>query len=134
MDTRAILRAVLPGVLCVLLGACSSQPPGSPAVTATGTWAGSVSSPGTTPVGVRFTLADQNGQLTGQTYFQDPATGAFLKDAELTGTRSGADASWQTSTGLLVHGKFDANGFNGTLEFPADDPLALHVVNVILTR
>ena len=110
------------------------SPDGGSQSSATGTWAGSVSFPGTAPVGVRFTLADQNGQLTGQTYFEDPATGAYLRDAELTGTRNGADESWQTSTGLIVHGTFNANGFTGTLEFPADDPLAFHVVDVVLTR
>jgi hypothetical protein len=49
-----------------------------------GTWAGSLTSPGMIAVGTRFVLAEQNGQLTGQAFVEDPSTKAFLADAELT--------------------------------------------------
>ena len=136
---RATFGRILASGLLLLVAACSSsssdnnQNPGPPSVTAT--WTGSLSSPGTTPVGIQFALAEGNGQLTGQMFVQDPVSNDFLPDDDVTGTRNGSDATWQTSTNLLVKGKFDLDGgFAGTLEFPADDPLAIHVVDLTLQR
>jgi hypothetical protein len=136
---RATLGRIVANGLLLLLAGCSSsssgnnQNPGPSSVTAT--WTGSLSSPNTTPVGIQFALAENNGQLTGQTYVQDPVTGEYLLDDDVTGTRNGSDATWTTSTNLVVKGKFDtAGGFAGTLEFPADYPLAIHVVDLVLHR
>ncbi len=88
---------------------------------AAGSWTGSLSSTGATPVGIRFTLTDHNGQLTGLTYLQDPVTGEFLTDDEIQGSRNGMNASWQTTTtGLVVVGTFNGNIFVGTIQFPPD--------------
>ncbi len=130
-------RIAANGVL-LLVAACSSssnpgQTPGPASVAAT--WTGALSSPDTKSVSIQFALAESNGQLTGQMLVQDEATGDFLPDDDITGTRSGSDASWQTSTNLLVKGKFDLDGgFAGTLEFPADYPLAIHAVDLTLHR
>ncbi len=84
---------------------------------------------------MQFELQEQNGQLTGKTWVEDPVSHQYLDDADVTGTRHGFDATWSTSTGLVVRGKFDADGgFTGTLEFPAEDPLAIHVVGLKLHR
>ena len=137
MVTRAILGSDLAALLLLLLAGCSSsgnrtQSPGS---SVTATWTGSLTSGTTTPVGVQFALVDNNGQLTGQTYFQDPVSGQYLIDDDVTGTRNGSDATWSTSTNLVVTGTFDADGgFSGTFEFPADYPLAIHVVDLALHR
>jgi hypothetical protein len=139
MGRQPILECLRAGGLLLLLVACSSsrsgnnQAPGPSSVTAT--WTGSVSSGDTLPVGIQFALTDNNGQLTGQMFVQDPVTNDFLPDDDVTGTRNGSDASWQTSTALLVKGKFDLDGgFAGTLEFPAEYPLAIHVVDLALHR
>jgi len=101
---------------------------------ATGNWTGSLGSPGTIPVGVRFTLHEQNGKLTGRTYFEDPKTHELLADAELTGIREGANASWTTSTDLAVAGTFDGNAFTGKITFPADGNIAARAVDLNLNR
>ena len=137
MSRQGTLGRVAASALILLMAACSSSSSGNnksgvPS-SVTGSWKGSLSSPGTTSVGVQFALQEQNGQLTGQTFVEDPVSKEYLVDDDLTGTRNGADATWQTSTNLVVKGKFDANGgFSGTLEFPADDPLAIHVVDLTL--
>ena len=125
----ALLCATLP----ILALACGSNTPAAPA-SAAGSWTGTLSSAGTTAVGIRFILQEDNGKLTGQTYVEDPTTHDFLPDAELTGSRQGSDATWSTSTDLIVRGKFAGNDFVGTLEFPADDPLAIHLVDLVLMR
>jgi hypothetical protein len=127
VGTRATVGRVAASALILLTVACSSRR------SVTGIWNGSLTSPGTTPVGVQFALQEQSGQLTGQTFVQDPVTGEYLVDDDVTGTRTGSAATWKTSTGLVVKGTFDAEGgFSGTLEFPADDPLAIHVVDLNL--
>jgi hypothetical protein len=134
---RATVGTILATGLLLLAG-CSSSSSGNnqnqnPGVTAT--WTGTVSSPGTTSAGVQFALAESNGQLTGQMFLQDPVTNEFLPDDAITGTRNGSNATWQTGTNLLVKGKFDQDGgFTGTLEYPADYPLAIHVVDLALHR
>ena len=99
-----------------------------------GAWTGSITSPGAIPVGIRFMVAEQNGQLTGQAYVQDPVTHDFLIDAPLTGSRHGSDATWTTATNLVIAGTFDGNDFVGTLQFPADEDLGLTVSNLSLKR
>lgn len=126
---RSIVEKCLAGGLILLLTGCGSS-------TVTVTWTGSLSSPSTIPVGVRFVLTEDNGQLTGQTYFQDPVTGDYLVDDDVTGASNGTDATWTTTTtNLVAKGKFDkGGGFTGTLEFPAEYPLAIHVVDLVLHR
>ena len=120
-------------VAAVLCAACGSgaKPPSD----VTGTWTGTLSSGGD-PSGVRFDLTEQNSNLTGGVYFQDPETREFVGVAEVTGTRKGADATWTTDTDLLVIGKFEGNGFDGTIQFPLDEfgPLAPHVAKVRIQR
>ena len=133
---------VVASALVLFAAACSSGSaptgggnPSSGPSSVSGSWTGSLSSPGTTAVGIRFALQEQAGQLTGQTYVEDPVSAQYVIDDTVTGTRSGSDATWQTSTSLVVKGKFDADGgFAGTLEFPPDDPLAVHVVDLKLHR
>ena len=131
MGTRVRLIGAAASALLVFAIACKSKGPEG----MTGTWTGALTSPGTTSVGVQFVLQEKSGQLTGQTYVQDPVTNQYLVDDDVTGTRTGSDATWSTSTGLVVKGTFDPDaGFSGTLEFPADDPLAVHVVDLNLQR
>ena len=118
--------------------ACGTKPStgdaGNVAYNVTGTWTGSVSSAGAISVGARFTLEDQNARLSGRTYFEDSRLGEFVEDADLSGSRDGLDASWTTSTDLIVVGRFDANSFVGTIRFPPDDELGPHVANLTLNR
>ena len=107
------------------------QPPATPV---DGTWTGSVASPGATPVGIRFVLTEQNGRLTGRTYVEDPNTKAFLVDAELNGTHTGAMASWTTATDLVIRGTFGPDGFTGTLTYPGDSSFPAVVSNITLKR
>ena len=120
-------------VAAVLCAACGSG--GKPPSDVTGTWTGTLSSGGD-PSGVRFDLTEQNGNLTGGIYFQDPETHEFVNVGEVTGTRSGADATWNTPTSLVVTGKFEGKGFTGTIQFPLDQfgPLTPHVAKVTIQR
>ncbi len=133
LRTRGLLLLLVLGIVSCSSKDSTNQGPGSSSVTAT--WTGALSSPDTKSVNIQFALAEANGQLTGQMFVQDEATGTFFPHDEITGTRTGSDASWRTSTNLQVKGTFDLNGgFAGTLEFPADYPLAIHVVDLTLHR
>ena len=119
MDGAARRRA---HALCAALALCAGCGSGSKSpADLSGTWQGQVSGVGK-PVGMRFTLQDGNGVLTGQTFVQDPKTGQFLRDADLTGSRQGADATWAISDDVLVAGRFEGSGFSGTIEFRLQDP------------
>jgi hypothetical protein len=125
------------GESCVA-GACAAGGAAADAAAAatpvTGTWTGSVAAMGSTPVGIRFTLVEQNGRLTGQTFVEDPKTKAFLTDAELTGSRTGVMATWNTVTGLLIRGTFTTDTFTGTLQYPAEGDFGPLVSNLTLKR
>jgi hypothetical protein len=113
-------------------GATGTGANGAPATVA-GIWSGTLSS-GASPVGVRFVIQDQSGQLSGQGFFEDPVTLEFVADADFTGALDGANATWKTSTDLAIVGKFDGTTFTGTLEFPPDGDLPPHVTKVSLTQ
>jgi hypothetical protein len=131
VQTRAPLMAVLRVAFPILLAACGTK---ESSASAAGSWTGSLSAPGTTPIDIRFVLEEQNGTLIGRTWVEDPETHELLEDADLTGSRLGSDATWTTSTDLVVSGRFEGNHFVGTLDFPPEDPLAFHRVDVVLDR
>ena len=121
---RFAARVVVLGVL--LLVGCQA------AAVASGTWTGTMSSPN--QLKVRFVIEDQNGKLSGRTYFEDESTKEFYPEAENTGTRDDVSASWTTETDVVVKGKFEGNKFTGTITFPADGEQASHEVGLTLTR
>ena len=130
----ASLRAVLAAAPLLLIACGTKESPPPTGASAAGSWTGALSSPGTTPVGIRFVLQEQDRTLTGKLWVEDPGTHQLLEDAELSGTRQGSNASWTTSTDLAVTGRFEGNHFVGTLDFPQDDPLAFNRVDVVLDR
>jgi len=107
---------------------------GASDVSSRGTWTGSTQATNSIPVGIRFVLSEQDGNLTGLTYVEDPETGDFLRDADITGSRNGSSATWTTSTGLTIRGTFSGASFVGTLEYPSDGDFAPLVSNLTLNR
>ena len=85
-------------------------------------------------IGVRFTIEEKDGQLSGRTFWEDPVTHQFEPEAEFTGTRSSHDASWTTGTGVAIAGKFQGDVFTGTLAFPADGDEPEHTTTLSLKR
>jgi len=101
---------------------------------ALGTWTGMIGEGHPKPTGVRFSLEDDNGKLSGEMFFQDPATNEFSNDGSLTGTRDGTTATWTTETDVVIKGTFEDNKFTGTIEFPPDEGHPHAPVPLILTR
>lgn len=99
-----------------------------------GTWTGSFSTGGAVPIAIRFVLKENQGILSGQMYIEDPKTHELLPDADLTGNRAGARASWSTTTDLTFHGEFQGNEFAGTITFPADEVSGAFDAQMKLTR
>ncbi len=88
-----------------------------------GTWTGTVGGPGSHPVGVRFVVTEKDGKLSGKTFVQDPNRREFLIDADLSGARDGASATWTTETSLVVRGELRGTTFVGTVEYPPEPEL-----------
>jgi hypothetical protein len=123
-------------VIAICLSACGDKPSGSGSSAVTGTWEGSMTGVGP-PASIQFKLLEENGVVTGQTFYADPKTGEFVMGPELTGSRQGVDATWTTVTGVVVAGKFDGSAFAGTIRFPLEDPAgnpAPYTANLSLKR
>jgi hypothetical protein len=126
--------------ICLLIGltlsACGDKPPGSGSSAVTGTWEGAMTGVGPA-AGIQFKLLEENGVVTGQTFYADPKTGELVMGPELTGSRQGANATWTTVTGVVVAGKFEGSAFAGTIQFPLEDPAgnpAPYTANLSLKR
>jgi hypothetical protein len=99
-----------------------------------GMWIGTAATTGSTPVGVRFAVSDQSGQLTGQMFVEDPNTGEILRDAQLNGSRSGEMCTWTTETGLVIEGIAHGDTFTGTLTYPAERDFGPVTSNLVMRR
>ena len=100
--------------------------------TLSGSWTGRLESPNA--VGVRFTIEDKNGDLSGMAYWEDPDTKQLEPEGEIAGKRDNSDASWMTDGLVRVQGRFDGNSFVGTATFPADGDEPERVVPLRLSR
>lgn len=100
--------------------------------TVSGTWTGTLDSPN--KIGVRFVLDEQAGRLGGRTYWEDPETREFEPEGELAGSQADGAASWKTEGDVEVSGRFDGNGFVGTLTFPAFRDQPARTVGLTLRR
>lgn len=85
-------------------------------------------------VGVRFTIEEENGLLTGRTFWEDPVTHLLEAEGQFTGKRANQEASWVTEGAVVVTGKFDGDCFVGTITFPPDGDEPGHTVPVSLSR
>jgi hypothetical protein len=100
-----------PGQTCVN-GACAAPP--------SNTWTGTATYQSQT-ITVRFVLEESAGSLSGRLLMRDPKTLEYLETGEITGTRSGTQATWTTEAGSQVRGTFSGSRFTGTITFPAVD-------------
>lgn len=123
MPAGSFRSAWLISLLSVL---CSCQ------ATVSGTWTGRMESPNS--IGVRFTIEERNGQLSGRTYWEDPVSHQLEPEGEFTGKRENQEASWVTEGAVVVTGKFDGDRFVGTITFPPDGDEPGHTVPVSLSR
>lgn len=115
----------------VLVSACSERtsPPAAPVAdvesrtrltdSLTGTWVGTLSLTGANSVSIRYEIMDNNGQLSGQTFDQEPTSGLFIPTSIVAGTRNGSSAQWTSGTDS-VSGTLTGDTFAGTLYVPDD--------------
>ena len=111
--------------LVVFLTLCSCA-------TISGTWTGRLESPNS--VGVRFTIEERDGQLTGRTFWEDPVSHQLEPEGTLSGKREKHDASWVTEGSVTVSGTVDGDHFVGTLTFPAEGNARARTAPVKLSR
>jgi hypothetical protein len=126
-----INRALMISLLFVCAGACSERPAqsaGSPPEASsragldeglTGVWMGTVTGP-VDSVGRRFEITDNNGQLTGVTFYLEPDDSEYIEMGTLSGSRTGATVQW-TSEDSSVSGTLSGDTFSGTIIFGGDD-------------
>ncbi len=98
----------------------------------TGSWSGVMDSPD--KIGVRFVIEERDGALSGRTFWEDPLTHEFGAEAEFTGSRTAATATWTTETNVVVSGHFDGDLFLGTISFPVDGDEPSRTASVSLRR
>lgn len=129
MPLPKINRALI-SLLFVCAGACSERPAQSagslPEASSlagldeglTGVWVGTATGP-VDSVGRRFEITDNNGQLTGVTFYLEPSSSEYIKMGTLSGSRTGATVQW-TSGNNSVAGTLSGDAFSGTLVFGSD--------------
>lgn len=123
-------------VLFLLLLGCPSQPSkgdSEAAINLTGTWTGALSAPDAESVTLRYVITDDNGQLSGEVFDQDPATGEWLRGGNIIGTRNGTEVSWK-SDHEVVTARLEGNALVGKYssslgaEGPDPQPIEAHLV------
>src|SRR5262249_3204576 len=107
---------------------------GAAPLAVSGPWTGFYIGPtGARSPGIRFTLYDQDGGLTGTMDVEDPKTKTFVGGSELLGSRTRNHAQWATDVDVAVTGDFHGDQFSGTIVFPAEPEFGVDSHSLALT-